>query len=633
MSVIPYITSNIPVYRFYLTYQTITYEVFPLNFLETQVVDEQEAGQVFYRKKFAGVLLFGTKGKVFDVSGVEQDRADDFTLLWSIASIDPCARLDLTITKTVGGVIYDYFEGYFSTTDGTIDIDKCTFEVSPLTDDDYTDILDSQDIQTNIFDIATIVTTICDLNHLGTGVPVSFTRNRWLYHSTEVNLLETLANVVKPGVNVSSTFFSAAINPATLDTNLLTLLTISQKSDIKFPTSSDPAHGETGLISWKELMDILWAMFQVKWDYDPMIDTINVEHISFFNQDDGIDLRTQLSTQSTNRYSYKKESMPKYENFKFMESSEPNFIGKNIWYDSYCVNTDPTSNSKETAISVTTDVEYIINDVVVTGGDNIDNDGFVIFCNYLLGGSYYVRMNYGKFDGSAHRNMDLSWANLHDLYYRHERVLIEGYMNDVLTDFWTGQKNILQECSAILCVDDDYHAEDLITTELGMTYLGGVKASVERGELSPKGVMKFNLKYPPVPNAFTGVPNLMAGMAFVGVQDNTEADPPEDDLYYGHLFLNNPAPVGGITIRYRVHEYDAGSVLLCTTAWDTFTIAAGQWYAYLVNDLCSPLASLGCIVFEFEYAAADIDVFVATYISTDTGSGYACGTPFIYTVI
>jgi hypothetical protein len=70
-------------------------------------------------------------------------------------------------------------------------------------------------------------------------------------------------------------------------------------------------------------------------------------------------------------------------------------------------------------------------------------------------------------------------------------------MNGVLTTFWSAQKNIKQECSAIICTADNYNPADYITTELGETYLSGEKAKVEQSELDPNGKIKFSLLYGP----------------------------------------------------------------------------------------------------------------------------------------
>jgi len=315
------------------------------------------------------------------------------------------------------------------------------------------------------------------------SINISYQRNRWL-----IDVINFLANEIKTGVTVSSDFFTAAINPVTLANNHLLHLTIAQKSDIARHDTSDPA--AYGMMSWNEMMDILWSMFQVSWDYDSATDTINIEHISWWTYGPGLDLRTQALCKATNKYSYIKENMPKYEYFSFMEASRSSFIGLPIWYDSKCVDNNPETNKKTTVINVTTDLEYIIN-----YREQISDEGFVILCNYEDGGLYYVEVQASAVFGVVALNNHLGWENLHNYYFRHNRVLIEGYLNGVLTDFYTAQKNRVQECFAIVCPSDDFDPNDTITTELGETYFGSVKATVKQAQLKPSGEMKFTLGY------------------------------------------------------------------------------------------------------------------------------------------
>jgi uncharacterized protein (TIGR02145 family) len=482
-----------PYYRFYISEaSSTTYEVFPLNFLSTKIVDTQEKDNIFYRRKFTGSLIFGSNSKAIDEHGVEQNRISDWQLLWDIQQSDPCETIYLTITKTEGTSISIYYEGIFSTTDGNFDIDKCTFEVTPNTSDDYSDLLENIDTQYNILAVSPAVTTRAIMG----VIDVTYTRNRWL-----MDVIEYLADKILPFVTVSSEFFTDATNPVTLNTNQLLYLTIAQKSDIKRPTSSNSA--TSAVLSWSEMMEILWVMFQVKWNYVVATDTINVEHISWtgFDSAAGLDLRTQILSQATNKFSYIKEQMPKYEKFTFMESEDPNFIGVPIWYNSKCVNQDNDTNIREQTVKITTDLEYIINN---TG--SISDSGFVILCNYLSGGSYYVKSEKGFITNLIKLNNHLSWAALHHNYFMHNRVLITGYLNGTLTTFFTALKTIKQkEFYGIVCTADSYDPSDYITTELGETYLLGAKAKVEQSELGPDGKMKFSLLYGPADNVNPGI--------------------------------------------------------------------------------------------------------------------------------
>jgi hypothetical protein len=582
MSITPATNSNFPTYRFYVTYLTITYEVFPLNFNSTSIVSSVEKDQVFYRYKFSGSLLFGTNDQVVDVSGVIQNRQDDWALFWLIESLAPCARLDLTITKTVSGTIYNYWEGYFSTTDGTFDIDRCTFEVTPITDDDYTSLIDRANIQYNIlntFKIPTVVTTLAFISGL---YNVSLTRNRWLMEAVRY-LASDVTDGIAPGCTVVSTFFEAAINPVTLYANKLNYLTIAQKSDIIYPTSSDPS--TTAMMSWTDLMQILWVMFRVRWSYDASINKIYLEHESWFTSVNGLDLTNRLSTVATNKYSYLKDEMPKYEKFSFMEADDSNFVGTHIWYNSNCVNQDPDNNTREDSLKVTTDLEYIINNP-----EDISSEGFVILENYLFGGSYYVALGIGNYDSTVTKlNMNLSVANLQNAYWRHNRVLIQGYLNDSLVTFWSAQKTKSQKCSTIICVDDNYDPADLITTELGTVYFGGEKASVKQSEMNPSGETKFNLIYGPPDNVNTGVDLLKS---VIIQQDST-------DCFTLHATLTESDGASTVVMQFREVVYDSVGAVVCTGDWETWTIPANHITDdFTFTTVCSAIPSGGCVVIE-----------------------------------
>jgi hypothetical protein len=544
------------IYRFYITIGSTETEVFPLNFLESAIVDErQDIPRSYYRQPFQGTLTF-----------VNNNGGDDFDLLYSAELVTPCDPILLRIERV--GVTY--WEGQFSTTDGTWDIDKCTFTVTPKLADDYVDILDRADIQHNILDIATEVTSRALLG----ATYKDYTHNRWL--TDVIDYLASDASIgIKPGCNLSYDFFTDATNYVTENDNHLTLLTLAQKSDIKRPEATNPA--TTAMLSWNELMDILWGMFQVCWDYDAGTDTINVEHISWFTQGAGIDLRTQTITQMTNKYKYIKDKMPKYESWHFTEADDLNFVGTPIYYDSKCVDPDPDTNIRDTIVNITTDLEYIIEN-----DDAIADEGFVMLCNYEDGGNYYVEFEMGELFATVKLNMHLSVANLHHRYFRHNRVLIEGYMNGIFETFWSAQKTKEQECFAIICPDTGYDPNDLITTELGETWFGGEKAQVHRGELKPSGEMKFTLRYGPEDNENTGIEDTKTIKVIeVGDLLNTQC------TYY--FLFSHPADAALVADppQIRIQCQDA-TLTSCTTGWFTPVVNLGDYSTSVVADWCVP---------------------------------------------
>ena len=451
-------------YQFYISSTLVSptaHEVHPLNWLECTLNDEKERDQIFYRRKFNGALTFGGK-----------KLCADYNLMLGFDS-DPCQILYLLILKDGDS----YWEGYFSTNMGDWDLDAQTFTVTPILIDDYSEWDDNGDTEFNIITgVATTVTT--------TAGDFTYTRNRWLISIIEYLAIQTFG----AGTTVSSMFFTINPNYVTGLTNTYLNLTIAQKSDIKRWDSSGAA--SVAMLSFNEMMHIL-KMFNCYWTYNGS--AVTVEHLSYFSQIDGMDLTTQELALSSNKYTYSSEKMPKYERFSFMEAIHTSFIGEPIWYNSRCVNQDVDSNTVEYTNRVTTDIEMIQTDEY-----SISDDGFVILANYLQGGSYYVYMTQSPLDTVAKYNTELSWGNLHNNFFKHGRVLEEGYMNRSLTQFASTIRTKRQEINALQCYPNDtdyYDPNRSIKTELGTTYFGGENGEVQRAEIHPDGLIKFTLLY------------------------------------------------------------------------------------------------------------------------------------------
>jgi hypothetical protein len=569
-------------YRHYLTISASTVEVFPLNFLSTLLIDERDKTRAFYRKKFSGTLMF-----------TNNNGADDFDLLYAIEVDFPCTKIPYLIEKN--GAYY--WDGYFSTTDGRFDLDNCTFEVTPKENDAYVDLLAEADTQWNILDTPTEVTTTA---FIPTALDISYTHNRWLAKIGSDNVLEFLADKIKAGVTVSSNFFTDATNPATVNDNLTLHLTIAQKSDIIRPTATDSAN--SAMMSWNELMEILWGMFQVQWNYDSGTDTINVEHVSWFPPVAGMDLRTQTISKGSNKYTYLKEEMPFQERFYPMEGDWGDFVQAVIMYDAECVNTDPDTNIKETRLNVTTDLEYIIN-----FPDAISDEGFVILCNYLDGADYKVKYSIGALTGTLSLNAHLSCANLLDNYFRHNRVLIDGRMNSAQTTFWTAQKTKRQEIFAIVCPSDNYDSYDYVTTELGETWFSGAKGTVEKAELNPNGEMKFTLLYGPADNENTGVLEDEGMIIEQGV----------DCVSLTATLFKAMDQDRDILVR----EVITGTIP-CTGNWETWTIPLGATTdTFTLDTVCKGLSEGDKIVLELD--TTDLGTWVYRYYPNANCESYA----------
>lgn len=584
-------------YKFYVTEGTVETEVFPINFLETSLLDEQESGYIFYRRKFQGELIFGGLGRI-----------DDFNYFLAINAATPCEKLIFEIEKD--GI--NYWTGYFSTSTGSWDMDECTFKVTPIVQDGYTDILERADNQFNVLDAAVCVdvTTVAYISGI---YDIDFTHTKWL--NTIIDWLAAQLVTVAP--TVTKTFFTAATNPSTQDENKLRYLTIAQKANIIRPADTNPA--VFALMSWNDLMEILWGMFQVAWDYDLATNTFRVEHISTFAHGTGLDLRTQKISKGSNKYNFVPDKMPKYEKFSFMEASDGNFVGVDIWYDDTCVNQNLKQNKRETAIDVTTDIEYIIN-----VPDAISDSGWVIMCTFEWGGENFIPVDYGYLYPTAKLNMSLSWANLHHCYFMDNRVLLEGYMNNVLTTFFSAEKTKAQRINAMICDMSAYDPWDTIITELGETYLGGVEGYVGSANIKPTGETNFVLLYAPEENARTPIINRFGINVYLSMEDNDGFD---DVIHL--LFVFNQPIDAGVDIRIRERVYNGG-ILTYEGAWNNLTFTTGNLsedWTHHITEIAG-LVPGDCILIEIEYTAIEVYSFTGTPDAT-----WSCGNPYSFLAI
>lgn len=507
-------------YTFFITTtSSVSTEVHPLNWLECSLVWEKENDNVFYRQKFEGSLTFGGK-----------KLCADFNYFYSFETTDPCEVLYLTIYKD--GVIY--WEGYLSTSMGEWDLDAQTFTVTPLTLDGYADWEKEGNKEYDILALPRVDTIYDD-----GGATTTYDRTILLSAVIEYLAQQTFSPALTWGVSILSEFLTNATNPITGSTNKYNYLTISQKSDIIYPTSSNPA--TKGNMSWNQLAEILKCM-NLRWEYDEDLNVLTIEHISEWESVATLDIRTIEMAFSTNKYRRITEEMPKYEYFKWMEAYNVDFVGEPIWYDSYCVNQDPDSNSTEFALPVTTDIQFIRDCITNSEEAKISKDGWVLFSTYL-DTDYYINVNAGILDpGEAYFNADLSWGRLHNAFFKHDRQLIEGYMNDTLTTFYSAKKTKQQECSIVYC--STFNPELNITTELGETYFSGEKGDVRKAVIKPYGEINLTLLYGPAEEEIVPIPDQkiirIVESGICGELHATLSPAADDDLdlYIGYEILD-----------------------------------------------------------------------------------------------
>lgn len=273
--------------------------------------------------------------------------------------------------------------------------------------------------------------------------------------------------------------YSSGINYVTGLTNRLADMTIAQKSDIISYLSSNAA--TKGMITLDKLEKIWSWMFNAYWFVDAF-GRFRVEHISFFNRTVAFDanaLPHKPYNIAKNKWIYNKSVMPRLEIFKCAEMMFTDFIGTPIFYDSICVDQDGASNNKERFMDfVTTDLYALYLDPA-----NANKVGFVLMCNDKIGSTYTIDQETGAISGNLIANGHLAWANLHVAYHQYNRVLKQGYMNNILTTFKTTKPTKQQKEIAIkVCCDDTFDPLlQLYKTEIGNGILSDAEENTETG--------------------------------------------------------------------------------------------------------------------------------------------------------
>ena len=593
MSLLGQISGNVPEYRFYVTLTSLTYEVFPLNFLNTSIKWDQKDGHFFYRSEFNGELTFGSNSTAIDADGNTRNRNSDFELFWDVEQGEPCAKIYLLILKITSGVPDTYWEGYFSTSNGSFDLDKCTFTVTPYTDDIYAVFDDSGGVEYNMPEMSTAAAPDGAGAELTTSMVYDGDTYTYEHNRLLIDVLRYIVNQIVPGTGVVSTFLTEATNPVTAGTNRMRYLFISAMRDIKDPTGA----AETkAMISFDDIMNMLGCL-NLRWDYDGA--DVIVEHESYWAATPGgIDTRTMLAAVATNQYSYTQEEMPKYEKFEWQESGV-DFAGSPIWYDSMCVNQNKNSNTKTLTFDVTTDLEYIVD-------NDVDLDGFVLICN-SLSGTYSVLSAIVTGTANTKYNAYLAWPNLHDQYFRHGRVLIEGYLNNVLNVFYSALKTKQQGMQISYC--DTFNPAEEITTELGETYLGGIKAVVKTAEIDPTGVIKLELLYGPDDLEASGPaadPDILPKLIQIVEEKDIYGLGTLSVRSYFYMTLNQVSDVDlTISIKLNIRSLRYAG---CYTSTVSGTIAAGSLTQTITVNWC------------IQYFASGVyyDPWIHAYIINDT---------------
>jgi hypothetical protein len=285
---------------------------------------------------------------------------------------------------------------------------------------------------------------------------------------------------------LSSQFFTSPVNP--VSGRDLSNILVEQKSDCIFEEGHEPSDPATlGIITFKSLMEQLWAMFQVTWVIENNV--LYIEHIVFFrfnlsyspNYVPGLDLNVYypIALAGTRSFTYRSD-IPIREKFSFMESWNIDFIGTDIHYTNCLLDGQTITYS---AGLVTTDIDPIYLD------NEASKDGF---CFFHCDDYNRVISEVGYLSGITSQNAHLSWANLHASYWRKNRPLLIGYVNNELIGLEYPRQNLKKQdpFEFPFCVENfGAIVNDPVATTLG-------NGEIESAEYSFKsGNIKIELTY------------------------------------------------------------------------------------------------------------------------------------------
>ena len=297
--------------------------------------------------------------------------------------------------------------------------------------------------------------------------------------------IDTIILDMLTGCNLTfkSEFFENEINYVTNQINKLNNIYFIPKSDYLNPNATMPQRFAS--LSLKRLLEIICDTFNCYWWIEN--NELRIEHVSYNLNMQGIDAISDYSEnlKGHRKYRYNVENMFSVESWKFMEQGNIDFIGADIQYTSTCVKKDTENKVKDRNLNeITTDIALIY-----TSPELISSSGFVMVCTRLINGENWIDSEVGVISNNLLPNGHLSIANLHENYWRYERIAYDGEMNGLQTVFTTIQKyKELEEIRLPLCCTE-FDPEKLINTGLGW---GEV---YEAREILKTGIFVIKLKY------------------------------------------------------------------------------------------------------------------------------------------
>jgi hypothetical protein len=250
----------------------------------------------------------------------------------------------------------------------------------------------------------------------------TFTRNRRLLEVIRY-LIRQADPKLEPATDAElSTFFTAAINPVTGETNKLRDPLLAQLSDVKRYRSSEAA--TKGMLSLRDAFTDLRGIANVRWFVNAK-GKVQIEHLSYFEAVSTFDLtvpKWKKQLVGTNSYEYLKAKMPRFEKLTFAIGQNDPFLESTIEYFGACIVKDEGEDTATINVNrITTDIEG----VMVSGG-SFPDAGFVLISQ---DGSGVIPKQATGVGVRLYLNGHLSATNLFEVYHKNGRVMPSGQLN------------------------------------------------------------------------------------------------------------------------------------------------------------------------------------------------------------
>lgn len=243
----------------------------------------------------------------------------------------------------------------------------------------------------------------------------------------------------------------------------LAYVMLFQKSDI---IKGDATENATiAEITWKRLIEIARDVWQMYF-YITNDNEFWLEHITDKSSETHRDLLVTdpVRQEDTEEYDYNDQNIPRTENHTWMdETQDDDFTGAPIRYTGVCVSGEDDS------------VDYPIREVSTDFPSSLERPdlfslyGFFMFVTELVDDEYGILSEAGVITGETKMNATLSWANIHDKWWKNNRYETTGFMNNSLTDFGVRRQKRQVPVEAIVSVDDmiNFEFSKLLGTSMG----------------------------------------------------------------------------------------------------------------------------------------------------------------------